>query len=285
MTATGTLYLVSSPIGNLADFTFRAVEVLGACDAILAEDTRRTRILLDHYKITPREIKSLHKHNEAARTEEMRSMLASGGSIALVSDSGTPLISDPGARLVRAAIETGARVIPVPGPSAVLAALVACGFDPEPFSFFGFPPRSGRARNDLMATLAQLRHTAVLFESPQRLVVTLQDLGAALGEDRSVAVARELTKLHEEVVRGTLGEVAAYYREHIPRGEVVLCLDGAADSASSEEVQEEALAAARAMAQDGATSKQIVQALRDRFGLDRNRAYSIALEAAEEERS
>jgi 16S rRNA (cytidine1402-2'-O)-methyltransferase len=285
VTGTGTLYLVSTPIGNLADFTFRAVEVLGSSDAILAEDTRRTRVLLNHYEISPREIKSLHKHNEAARTEEMRALLASGGSVALVSDSGTPLVSDPGARLVRAAIETGARVIPIPGPSAVLAALVACGFDPEPFSFFGFPPRSGRARSELIATLATLRHTAILFESPQRLVATLQELGAALGEGRSVAVARELTKLHEEVVRGTLDEVAAYYREHTPRGEVVLCLDGEEDSASSEETQAEAAAAARALVREGATSKQIVQALRDRFGLDRNRAYSIALEAAEEERS
>jgi len=285
VTATGTLYLVSTPIGNLADFTYRAVDVLGSCDTILAEDTRRTRILLDHYQIVPRAIKSLHKHNEAARTEEMCELLASGGSVALVSDSGTPLVSDPGARLVRAAIEKGARVVPVPGPSAVLAALVACGFEPEPFSFFGFPPRSGRARRELMAGLAQLRHTAVMFESPQRLVATLEELGAVLGEERSVAVARELTKLHEEVVRGTLHEVAAYYREQPPRGEVVLCLDGAGDSASSEEVLKEAMAAARAMVRDGATSKQIVQTLRDRFGLDRNRAYAMALEAAEEEKS
>ncbi len=285
MTATGTLYLVSTPIGNLADFTYRAVEVLGACDAILAEDTRRTRVLLDHYGIAARALKSLHKHNEAERTHEMRTLLASGGSIALVSDSGTPLVSDPGARLVRAAIEVGARVVPIPGPSAVLAALVACGFDPEPFTFYGFPPRSGRARDELMATLSELQHTAVLFESPQRLVATLQDLGAALGEDRSVAVARELTKLHEEVVRGTLSEVAAYYREHPPRGEVVLCLEGAAESDVGAGQQEEALEAARLLARDGATSKQIVQALRDRFGLERNRAYSIAIEAAEEERS
>jgi 16S rRNA (cytidine1402-2'-O)-methyltransferase len=277
--------LVSTPIGNLADFTYRAVEVLGSCDAILAEDTRRTRILLDHYDIVPRAIKSLHKHNEAARTEEVRELLASGGNVALVSDSGTPLVSDPGSRLVRAAIDTGARIVPVPGPSAVLAALGVSGFEPEPFSFFGFPPRSGRARHELIAGLAHLRHTAVLFESPQRLVATLEELGAALGEDRAVAVTRELTKLHEEVVRGTLNEVTAYYREHTPRGEVVLCLDGAAVSASSEEVQAEAAAAARAMVRDGATSKQIVQALRDRFGLDRNRAYAMALEAAEEERS
>jgi 16S rRNA (cytidine1402-2'-O)-methyltransferase len=285
VTAIGTLYLVSTPIGNLADFTYRAVEVLNSCDAILAEDTRRSRILLDRYGIAPRAIKSLHKHNEAERTEAMQMLLAKGGSVALVSDSGTPLVSDPGLRLVRAAIAVDARVVPVPGPSAVLAALVVSGFAPEPFSFFGFPPRSGRARDELMSSLAELRHTAVLFESPQRLVATLGDLAAALGEGRSVAVARELTKLHEEVVRGTLNEVAAYYREQTPRGEVVLCIEGAVNGTTGEDVLEEATALADTMVGDGATSKQIVQALRERFGLDRNRAYAMALQAAEKERS
>jgi 16S rRNA (cytidine1402-2'-O)-methyltransferase len=178
----------------------------------------------------------------------------------------------------------GARVVPVSGASAVLAALVASGLDPEPFTFFGFPQRSGRARRELIATLARLRHTAVLYESPQRLVGTLEELGEALGSGRRVVVARELTKVHEEFVDGTLSEVAAYYREHAPRGEVVLCLAGAPDE-PADQLREEARAAARSLARGGATSKEIVRALRDRFGIERNRAYEIALETAKEESS
>lgn len=279
MTASGILYLVSTPIGNLSDFTLRAVEVLRSCDQILAEDTRRTRILLDHHGIDTGALKSYHKHNEAARTEEVGAGLAAGRRVALVSDSGTPLVSDPGLRLVRAALEAGAIVMPVPGPSAVLAALVASGLEPEPFTFYGFLPRSGRKRREVLATLETLRHTAVIFESPQRLVATLAELATELGGDRPAVVARELTKVHEEFVRGTLSEVQAYYREHLPRGEVVLCLGAAPDTPPGEGA-EEALTYARALVREGATSKVIVRALRERFGLDRNRAYATALEAA-----
>ncbi|HSG81442.1 MAG TPA: 16S rRNA (cytidine(1402)-2'-O)-methyltransferase [Gemmatimonadota bacterium] len=275
---TGVLYLVSTPIGNLGDMTYRAVEVLRSVDLILAEDTRRSRVLLNHYGIEPAALKSYHEHNEAARASEMRETLAAGRSVALVSDSGTPLVSDPGLRLVRAALEVRARVVPVPGPSAALAALVASGLDPQPFTFFGFVPRGGRERDELLASLATIAHTAVLFESPQRLVRTLEELVARLGGARRVVVARELTKIHEEFQSGALSEVAAHYREHAPRGEVAICLAAApAVDHSDEEIR----AVAGAMARDGATSKQIVQALRDRFGLERNRAYEIALEAAE----
>jgi 16S rRNA (cytidine1402-2'-O)-methyltransferase len=284
MTTLGTLYLVSTPIGNLGDMTQRAVEVLRACDTILAEDTRRTRILLDHYKIEARALRSLHKHNEAARTEEARAALTAGQAVALVADSGTPLISDPGLRLVRAAIEIGAPVVPVPGPSAALAALIGSGLDAQPFTFFGFLPRTGRGRRELIAQLATLHHTAVLFESPQRLVRTLEELAGELGAERDVVVARELTKVHEEFVRGTLREVTAYYREHTPLGEVVVCL-AAAPETSAEERGDAAREFARALAGDGATSKEIVRALRERHGLERNRAYAIALEVTEEERN
>jgi len=275
-----TLYLVSTPIGNLGDLTRRAVEVLRASDTILAEDTRRTRILLDHYDIEPSTLKSFHRHNEAARTQEARAALAAGASIALVADSGTPLVSDPGLRLVQAALELGARVVPVPGPSAALAALVASGLDPEPFTFFGFPPRSGRKRRELLATLAGLPHTAILFESPQRLLRTLEEFAAVLGAERRVVVARELTKVHEEFVRGTLAEAAAYYSEHTPRGEVVLCLAAAPQPVAGSE--EEARSLAASLARDGAPTREIVRALRDRCGLERNRAYEIALQALEE---
>ena len=278
----GVLYLVSTPIGNLGDFTYRAVEVLRSADTILAEDTRRTRILLDHYGIAAADLRSYHEHNEAARTAEVREVLAGGRSVALVSDSGTPLVSDPGLRLVRAARQVGAAVVPVPGPSAALAALVASGLDPQPFTFFGFLPRGGRERRELVATLESLAHTAVLFESPQRLVRTLEELAEKLGEKRRVVVARELTKIHEEFVNGGLAEVAAHYREHAPRGEVVICLAGA-EPRPAGVIDEEARGWARDMARGGASSKEIVRALRDRFGLERNRAYSIALEAAEAE--
>jgi len=280
MAAAGVLYLVSTPIGNLADLTFRAVEVLGASDAILAEDTRRTRVLLGHYEIKARDLRSYHKHNEARRSEEVRGLLAAGKSVALVSDSGTPLISDPGSRLVRVALDAGARVVPIPGASATLAALVASGLDPEPFTYFGFAPRSGKKRRELISQLRRLHHTAVLFESPQRLAETLEELASELGADRRAVVARELTKLHEEFRSGTLDELAGYYREDAPRGEVVICLAGAS-SESPAASEQAALSLARSLAGGGASSKEIVQALRDRFGLDRNRAYELALQAAE----
>ncbi|UCC82366.1 MAG: 16S rRNA (cytidine(1402)-2'-O)-methyltransferase [Gemmatimonadota bacterium] len=281
MTRIGTLYLISTPIGHLGDMTHRAEQSLRESDIILAEDTRRTRVLLAHYAIEPRSLKSFHKHNEAARTSETRVALEAGQTVSLVADSGTPLISDPGLRLVRAAIEVGARVVPVPGPSAALAALVGSGLDVQPFTFFGFLPRSGRRRRETLAQLATLRHTAVLFESPQRLVGTLEELAGQLGPERGVVVARELTKIHEEFVRGTLREVAAYYNEHTPLGEVVVCL-AAAPEASAEELEDAARADARVLAERGATSKEIVRALRERHGLERNRAYAIALEVTQE---
>lgn len=276
----GVLYVVSTPIGNLGDITYRAVEVLREADVILAEDTRRTRILLDNYAIEAVGLQSLHKHNEAARAQQAVARLREGAKLALVSDSGTPLVSDPGLRLVRAVLEAGGRVIPVPGASAALAALVASGLDPEPFSFYGFPPRGGRARKELLAALDRLTHTALLFESPQRLERTLEDLRSEMGGERRVVVARELTKLHEEFVRGTLDEALAYYRAYPPRGEVVICLAGAGEGPLAPDL-DTALARARVMVREGATAKEIVEALRTRFGLERNRAYDLAIEALE----
>lgn len=281
MATAGTLYLVSTPIGNLGDITYRGVEVLRASDTILAEDTRRTRILLKHYDIKPGDLRSFHKHNEAKRTDEVRQALTGGGSVALVSDSGTPLISDPGFRLVLAAIDAGAAVVPIPGASAALAAVVGSGLNPQPFTFLGFVPRSGRERRDFIAALSTIPHTSIFFESPNRLVRTLEDLEAELGGGRRVVVARELTKVHEDFLRGTLQEAVAYYRDRTPRGEVVICLSGTPRESGSV-TEEAARDLARALARQGATSKEIVRTLRDRWGLERNRAYSLALEAAEE---
>lgn len=278
----GVLYVVSTPIGHLDDLTYRAVAVLREADLILAEDTRRTRVLLDHYDIRGKSVQSFHKHNEAARTAEAREALLAGSSLALVSDSGTPLVSDPGLRLVRAALEIDARVVPVPGVSAALAALVASGLDAEPFTFFGFPPRSGRSRAELLEALGGTRHTAVLFESAQRLVRTLEEMKERLGGDRAVVVAREITKIHEEFVRGTLDDAVAYYRSHPPRGEVVICLAGVADETAGAGADiDAARSLARQMAEGGATSRTIVRALRDRFGLERNRAYDLSIEVLE----
>ena len=231
--------------------------------------------------ISTRDLRSYHKHNEAARCEEAKEILEAGKSLALVSDSGTPLISDPGGRLVRTAIDRKATVVPVPGASAALAALVASGLDTSTFTFLGFVPKSGRERRSYIDSLKTMLRTAVLFESPQRLVDTLAELGGELGDDRAVVVGRELTKVHEEFFRGTLSEALAYYKEHAPRGEIVICLAAAAKAGAAENV-EAARSLALEMAQGGSTSREIVRALRDRFGLERNRAYALALEAAEE---
>jgi 16S rRNA (cytidine1402-2'-O)-methyltransferase len=280
------LYIISTPIGNLGDLTHRAAAVLGAVARVLAEDTRRTSILLRHYGIaTP--LQSLHAHNEAARTAGILARLDDGEDLALVSDAGTPLISDPGARIVRAVVAAGHEVVPIPGASAVLAALVAGGLEPEPFTFYGFLARSGRARRERLAELAALRHTAVLFEAPPRLRRLLAELLEACGAERQVVVARELTKVHETFFRGTIREAAAYYEEEEPRGEVVVLVAGA-DSAGGAEAAEqaagaeaEARATAAALVTGGSRPSAVARELVRRHGLARNRAYEIALAAAE----
>src|SRR5262245_12479525 len=220
-------YIVSTPIGNLADITYRAVEVLGAVDRVLAEDTRRTAILFRRYALqTP--LYSAHAYNEQARTSQVLEWLDSGENVALVSDAGTPLISDPGARIVQSAIAGGHEVIPVPGASSLLAALVASGLPADRFTFFGFPPRSGKEREKLLEQIAAMKETAILFEAPGRVSRLLTDLARACGAEREGVVARELTKVHETFVRGTLEELVAYYRDTAPRGEVVVILAGAA---------------------------------------------------------
>ncbi len=271
-----TLYVVSTPIGNLGDLTHRAVEVLGAVHRVLAEDTRRTGILLKHYGIDARLV-SAHEHNEAARAEQVVRWLDDGEDLALVSDAGTPLVSDPGARLVRAVVDAGHDVVPVPGASAALAALVASGLAPEPFTFFGFLPRSGGTRTERLAELAALPHTAVLYESPERLVALLEELAEASDPSREVVVARELTKLHEEHRRGSLADVADHYREAGVKGEVVVVLAGAA--AVSEEVDRDAIIAlATALLNDGLRPSVVAKEVARRLNVPRNQAYEIVQE-------
>ena len=218
------LFVVPTPIGNLGDITYRAVEVLGSAGLILAEDTRQAGKLLSHYKInTP--VLSHHMFNEHRTVEAICARILSGTSIALISDAGTPGISDPGFLLVRSCIEKGIEVETLPGASAFLPALVNSGLPCERFCFEGFlPPKKGR--NKRIATLADEPRTMIFYESPYRLVRTLEDLAAILGSDRRASVSRELTKIYEETVRGTLDSLATHYREHTPRGEIVIIVAG-----------------------------------------------------------
>lgn len=275
---TGTLYIVSTPIGNLGDLTLRALAVLREVAAVLAEDTRHTRRLLDHYEVrTP--MLAYHEHNEARATPALVARLVAGEALALVSDAGTPLLSDPGARLVRAAIDAGVTVAPVPGASALLAALVAAGLDATRFTFYGFLARKGRERTEAIADLAALRHTAVLYEAPGRTAETLAELAAACGAERPAAVARELTKQFEEVRRGTLAELATYYVDTPPRGEVVLVVGAPAAGVDAADREAAARERARALQADGATARDVARTLVAELGIGRNEAYRIAHES------
>jgi len=220
----GTLYLVATPIGNLADITHRALQVLNDVELIACEDTRHTHKLLNHYGITTKTI-SYYEHNEQQRAAELIERLKQGSNIAVVSDAGTPSISDPGFRLVRAAIENEIVVVPVPGPSALIAALIAAGLPTNEFFFAGFLPSRTSARRARLAALQSVPGTLIFYESPHRLAETLNDVYEILGE-REAVVARELTKLHEEIRRGRLSGLAADYAEKKDiRGEIVVLID------------------------------------------------------------
>lgn len=271
----GSLYVVSTPIGNLRDITLRAIDVLRAVDLILAEDTRHSRHLLDHHGIaTP--MLSYHEHNEARATETAIARLREGRDVALISDAGTPLVSDPGTRVVRAAAEAGIAVVPIPGPSAVLAALVSSALGSERFTFFGFLARKGREREDALQELSSLRHTSVLYEAPNRVAATLGELGARGAGERRVVVARELTKQFEEIRRGTVAELSAYYESAPPRGEVVIVLEGTILQPLAED---ELRSRARLMRAAGLSARDVAAALVREGGASRNLAYRLAHEA------
>ncbi len=235
----GTLFVVATPIGNLGDITVRAVETLRACDRVLAEDTRRTRALLSHLGVTGKHVDALHAHSDARDVARAVARLEAGESLALATDAGTPAVSDPGDALVRAAIAAGVRVVPIPGASAVLAALVASGLAGEGgFRFMGFIPRDGTSRRDALARIAETPEPVILFEAPSRTAATLVDLADSTPE-RPACVARELTKIHEELVRGTLRELAADTREWM--GEVVLVLGAHAPDSRADDVDDDAI--------------------------------------------
>jgi 16S rRNA (cytidine1402-2'-O)-methyltransferase len=272
------LYVVSTPIGNLGDMTFRGVEVLRQVTLILAEDTRRARTLLTRFDIaTP--TAAYHEHNEAATSPRFVARLVAGEDLALISDAGTPLLSDPGARLVRAAVDAEVRVIPIPGASALLAALVASGLVGDHFTFFGFAPRRLSDRAAALSAIAELPHVAVLYEAANRTASTLASLADAGAGGRQAAVARELTKVYEEVRRGTVADLAAYYGSTPPRGEVVIVIEGRADTPSDEGAWR---ARADALRAAGARPREIATALMHEEGVPRNLAYRLAHELGRE---
>lgn len=274
----GTLHVVATPIGNLEDVTLRALRTLREADLVFAEDTRRTRILLDHHGIDARPV-SLHAHNEAARLGRALKALEGNGVVAVVSDAGTPLLSDPGERLVRAAADAGHRVEPIPGASAVLVALAGAGVRAQPFTFLGFLPRKVGARRLQVEAFKKRVETLVIFESPRRVASTLVELAEWLGAERRACVARELTKMHEEFARGTLVELAGQFAEGA-RGEVTIVVEGAelgTAELSDEELDEEV----RNRVAQGEGAREIAAELAPRSGRPRREIYARVLELRE----
>lgn len=277
----GRLYICSTPIGNLADITHRAVEVMRQVACIAAEDTRHTRKLLAHYGIsTP--LVSLHEHNEAQRAPALIERMLRGDDVALVSDAGTPLISDPGYKLVQAALEAGIEVVPVPGASALLAALVGAGLPPHPFYFGGFLPRRRSERRRLLEALRPLGATLVFYEVPHRLQQTLSDL-AQLFPERRAAVARELTKVHEEFLRGTTAELAAHFTASPARGECVIVIEGAARADQGGCVDDDEIRRALLERMSaGMEKKEAIRAVAALLSVERRRVYQVAIDLYDE---
>ena len=270
----GKLVLVATPIGNLGDLSTRAVDALRTADVIACEDTRHTGKLLSASGIKNRLI-SVHEHNERAQTPYVLELVASGQTVALVSDAGTPAISDPGARLVAAAVEAGVEVTIVPGPSAVVSALAISGLPTDRFVFEGFLPRKGTERAQRLADIAGEERTVVLYESPNRVGSTLIDLARACGDDRRVAVVRELTKLYEEVWRGPLGEAATHLGLAEARGEHVLVIEGHEPRPASED---DIRAALQERLAAGLSKKDAATDVAALLGVPKRRAYETALE-------
>ncbi|WP_224704244.1 16S rRNA (cytidine(1402)-2'-O)-methyltransferase [Devosia aquimaris] len=266
------LYVVATPIGNLRDITIRALETLAAADAILCEDTRMSARLLDHYGIKARRI-ALHEHNERAKADDIVARIAAGQSLALISDAGTPLLSDPGFPLIRALAEAGLPVYPIPGASALLSALVTAGLPTDAFAFHGFLPPKAGARANAIRALSDSRETLVFYESPRRLDDTLAAM-AELWGDRQAAVALELTKRFERVMRGTLAELAAQFADAETRGEAVIVVAGAAEAAQPDEADWQAALLAEMASQP---LRAAVDAVTARFGLKRKEVYDAAL--------
>jgi 16S rRNA (cytidine1402-2'-O)-methyltransferase len=274
MSMTGTLYIVATPIGNLEDITQRALRVLSEVELVACEDTRRTGVLLKHYGIKTKML-SYHEHNEQARAAELSEMLLRGASVAVVSDAGTPGISDPGFRLARLATEMGARVVPLPGATAFVAALVASGLPTDEFFFGGFLPARSTQRRARLEQVRSLPSTLIFYEAPHRIAATLSDALEILGE-REAAVARELTKLHEEIVRAPLSELAVRFAaEGVARGEMVLLIDRAVvgGEAVLRDATQDIAARVAAFEEEGLDQRAALKKAAREMGLSRDEAY------------
>jgi 16S rRNA (cytidine1402-2'-O)-methyltransferase len=269
------LVLVGTPIGNLGDLSPRAVEALQAADAICCEDTRRTGRLLQHAGVARKPLIVVNDHTEVQATDGVLARLAAGDRVAVVTDAGMPGISDPGERLVQAALEAGHGVEVVPGPSAAVTALVVSGLPAGRFVFEGFLPRKGSGRTERLASVASERRTVVLYEAPHRLARTLADLAGVCGGERRVAIGRELTKLHEETWRGTLAGALTWVAEREPRGELVVVLDGAAPLEAPSDSQVEA--AVLAKLESGATARDAAAAVAAELGVPKRAVYALVV--------
>jgi 16S rRNA (cytidine1402-2'-O)-methyltransferase len=273
----GTLYVVSTPIGNLEDMTFRAVRILGEVSAIACEDTRHSRILLQHYGID-RPLISYHDHNEQERTGDLIAKMQGGSSVALISDAGTPLISDPGYRLVNRAIEEGIAVIPIPGPSAILAALAGSGLPTDSFHFGGFLAAKTSQRRRQLEGAKEIESTLVFYEAPHRILETLADIGEVLGA-RRVVLTRELTKVHEEFLRGTAAEVLEILRlRPSVKGEITLLIGKAVAPPVSDVPVKDAV---EALMRAGVARMDAMKAVARERGMSKREVYA-AVENLEE---
>ena len=272
----GKLYLVGTPIGNLGDFSPRAADALREADFIAAEDTRVTLKLLNHFGIR-KPMVSYFEHNKYASGAKIFERILAGETCALVTDAGMPAISDPGEELVRLCAEGGVEVLTVPGPSALISALALSALPTGRFCFEGFLSTANKSRREHLESLRSERRTMIFYEAPHKLTATLADLSAVFGAERRISLCRELTKLHEEVLRTTLGEAAAYYAEHAPRGEFVLIVEGAAPLAPEAVSEADALEAVRALIGQGLSRKDAVRRVSEQTGIPKNELYNAAV--------
>jgi 16S rRNA (cytidine1402-2'-O)-methyltransferase len=278
MSMTGaTLFVVATPLGNLGDLSPRAAALLRRVPVVAAEDTRRVRGLLVHLGATPR-VLSYHAHSPARRAALILEILSEGRDVALVTDAGTPGVSDPGEDLVTQAREAGFAVVPIPGPSAVTTALSVSGFPAGRYLFLGFAPRRGRDREAWLTQAAAAPWTVVLFEAPARVAALLRDLAQTAGNDRKVVVTRELTKLHEEVRAGTLGELAEQFDAVEPRGEFTIVLAGSGSEAAEAPTRPDPVMRARELLEQGLSRKDAAHQLARELGLPRNAAYRVVMD-------
>ncbi len=264
---------MATPIGNLSDITYRAVETLKAADVIAAEDTRNSRKLLQHYGITTPMI-AVHEHNESAMLDGLLKRLQGGDDIALISDAGTPLISDPGYRLVCGLRAKGIRITPLPGASSVLTALCAAGLPTDHFRFAGFLPRSGKSRQQALSRIDGSDETTVLLESPRRLLATLKNIQAMMAASRELVVARELTKLFEEIISGSAAELIEHFEQHSPRGEIVLLI-GPATEEAVELTDQQIIECLASPAMQALPPSARAKAVATMLGISKSRAYGL----------